>query len=289
MGRELKRVPLDFDWPLHQPWSGFLNPHYSAANRCAACGGLGESPFAKALKDKWYGYTPFKPEDRGSKPFLPDHPAILQLAKRNYPHGPSELIKREAGRLCVHFNKSWSHHLNEADVAALLAEDRLWDLTHVIDPGSGKRVPTNTTPTPDEVNAWSVCGFLGHDSINAWVCIKAECQRLGEPSMCDRCGGSGEFWPSEEAKLACEAWERTEPPIGPGFQMWETVTEGSPISPVFETPQDLATYLAENPMGADNGTSFEAWMRLILGDGWAPSMVLDSNGIRTGVEALSTS
>ncbi len=28
MGRELKRVPLDFDWPQGEGWEGYINPHY---------------------------------------------------------------------------------------------------------------------------------------------------------------------------------------------------------------------------------------------------------------------
>lgn len=27
MGREIRRVPLDFDWPIDKVWDGFLNPH----------------------------------------------------------------------------------------------------------------------------------------------------------------------------------------------------------------------------------------------------------------------
>ena len=26
MGREVKRVALDFNWPLHKVWEGFQNP-----------------------------------------------------------------------------------------------------------------------------------------------------------------------------------------------------------------------------------------------------------------------
>ncbi len=35
MGRELKRVPLDFNWPLNYKWKGYLNP-YSYVE-CTAC------------------------------------------------------------------------------------------------------------------------------------------------------------------------------------------------------------------------------------------------------------
>lgn len=34
MGRELKRVPMDFDWPIGKVWHGYLNPHYRKCPRC---------------------------------------------------------------------------------------------------------------------------------------------------------------------------------------------------------------------------------------------------------------
>lgn len=30
MGRELKRVPLDFDWPLNERWKGYVSPEWRA-------------------------------------------------------------------------------------------------------------------------------------------------------------------------------------------------------------------------------------------------------------------
>lgn len=29
MGREMKRVPLDFDYPINQIWKGYWNPYDS--------------------------------------------------------------------------------------------------------------------------------------------------------------------------------------------------------------------------------------------------------------------
>jgi hypothetical protein len=83
----------------------------------------------------------------------------------------------------------------------------------------------------------------------------------------------------------CEAWKRTEPPIGDGYQIWETVSEGSPISPVFSTPEELAEYMASHPWGGDRGSSRESWMRFINGPGWAPSMVVSDGVVRTGPNA----
>lgn len=34
MGRTLKRVPLDFDWPQGKTWDGYLNPHYQKCSEC---------------------------------------------------------------------------------------------------------------------------------------------------------------------------------------------------------------------------------------------------------------
>ena len=71
-----------------------------------------------------------------------------------------------------------------------------------------------------------------------------------------------------------------------GWQMWETTSEGSPISPVCKTPEALATWLADNgasAFGRETATR-QQWLRMIQA-GWAPSMVADSNGLRSGVAA----
>ena len=132
---------------------------------------------------------------------------------------------------------------------------------------------------------WSISGGIGHDSINQWIVVGAECKRLGIDSECPHCKGEGTIWDSPEDEQAAEAWTRSEPPTGDGYQIWETVSEGSPISPVFASPEELAQYMAGTQWGADNGTSYETWLQFINGPGWAPSMVMDANGIRTGAEA----
>ncbi len=30
MGREIRRVPIDFDWPLEKVWPGFVNPFFDS-------------------------------------------------------------------------------------------------------------------------------------------------------------------------------------------------------------------------------------------------------------------
>ncbi len=66
------------------------------------------------------------------------------------------------------------------------------------------------------------------------------------------------------------------PPNGEGWQLWETVSEGSPISPVFETGEQLAQFLVDgggHPLG-DPPTFEQAWN--FVRAGWAPSMVMEA-------------
>lgn len=274
-------------------WEGYRNPHFVKCHQCEACSGNGLSPEAQNLSDKWYGNAPFKPEDRGSVPFLPTHPIIWARAERSIERSPEfygagqAAIEREAQRLADLFNGSWSHHLNHDDVAALLESDRLLDLTHTWTKETGwqPKDPPHI-PTPEEVNSWSLVEF-GHDGINNWIVVREECKRLGLNATCSHCDGEGSVWESDEAKQMAEEWAPTEPPAGDGYQMWETVTDGSPISPVFATPEELAQYMVDAPWGADEGTDYETWLKFINGPGWAPSVVADNNGVRSGVEAVT--
>lgn len=284
MGRQIRRVPLDFDWPLNEVWHGFLNPLY-AAEPCSLCEGSGSSPTARHLSAQWYGHVPFRPEDRGSTPFSADHYVIRSRAERNIPAGVHEslreyLVSAEAERLSALFNSSWCHHLNQDDVDALVEADRLWDLTREFRPGEGWVAPAVPPRlTPEEVNEWSISGF-GHDSINQWVVVKAECERLGVSSRCALCEGEGELWPSEDAKSAYETWQETPPPEGEGWQCWETVSEGSPVTPVFATADELVWHLVIHEGYAEDAA------RAFVNHGSAPSMVMDDKGVRSGIAAL---
>src|SRR6478736_5256047 len=140
MGREIKRVPLSFAWPLEKKWHGFCNPFGGAMIECPHCEG-GHSKEYKALEKRWYSHLDgdFKPEDRGSVPYLPSDPMVREIitrkigrdteASRWYGTG-EDAITREAARMCEIWNSSWSHHLNQRDVDALVKGGRLMDFTH---------------------------------------------------------------------------------------------------------------------------------------------------------------
>ena len=69
--------------------------------------------------------------------------------------------------------------------------------------------------------------------------------------------------------------------------MYEDTSEGTPISPAFQTPEELAHWLADTNASAfgNDGASYEAWLRIARG-GWAPSMVFTTDGgLQSGVSA----
>lgn len=252
MGRELRRVPIDFEWEIGKLWCGYINPH--EVHKCKECNGSGKSKEYDNLEDEWYG----------------NH------AQENYKPNPF----REGWRYNAN---AWKNNLTKDDVNALLKADRLWDFTRVprndeqkeiikqkIANGGNSWLPFNNgyTPTPQEVNEWNLKG-MGHDSINAWYCIKARLKREGKPYKCGKCKGTGENWQHQKTKSLYKNWKSYDPPTGDGFQLWTTTTEGSPMTPVFSSLEELCDYCEKEKVsvfGSRTATK-EEWLKM-LDDGF---------------------
>lgn len=75
------------------------------------------------------------------------------------------------------------------------------------------------------------------------------------------------------------------------YQVYETVSEGTPVSPAFENKQDLINYLVTNgdfwdqKKGEGATYSRAAAEKFVNEDGWAPTFVSFGGKIMTGVEA----
>lgn len=290
MGRIVRRVPLDFNWPLDKVWKGFLMPDRFDEIKCPDCKN-GYSEHAQNLHDLWYGHLPFDPASTGSTPLRHDTPAVRAFAERQISRSPEfygtgeAAIIREGTRLANLWNGMWCHHITQEDVDALITGNRLYDFTHEVIPGKGwqpKDAPV--TPTAEQVNEWSIL-TTGHDGINASVVVRARCEREGVGVVCPTCQGhsSTEAYPGQRAEA--EAWEPTEPPTGEGWQLWETVSEGSPISPVLATSDGLAQWMADPARGEDWVPQDVA--AKFIGEGWAPTGVSGPRipGVVSGVEA----
>lgn len=240
MGRELKRVPLDFSWPLDMPWKGYMNPFTS--QECKPCDRTGLNPATKKIDDDFYDFE-------GS-------------------------------------GRRWNDKITQDEVKALVREGRLMNWTHTCERGKGWTVKDPPyMPTAEEVNLANGPGksiLNSHDAINRGILVETRAKRLGVYGRCVCCDGHGEIWFSEEIRQRADDWyekEKYDPPTGEGWQLWEAVSEGSPISPVFPTREAFVAHLVREGATPKAAEAF-------AGSGWAPSAVSDENGLRSGVNAL---
>jgi hypothetical protein len=118
-------------------------------------------------------------------------------------------------------------------------------------------------------------------ALASWTDGKARWESGEDPdSLADhRRGWSWEDWRGESPD---PEYYRPEWPEGTplGYRYYETVSEGTPISPAFATPQELADWLVEH-----EGMSPEGAARFVE-MGWAPSMMATATtGLITGMQA----
>ena len=85
------------------------------------------------------------------------------------------------------------------------------------------------------------------------------------------------------------------------FQVYETVSEGTPVTPPFETQDQLIEYLVKNgdfwdqkrrEDGRSHFMNCDPWSKqraenFVKGPGWAPSMVMGPDGMKSGVEFMA--
>lgn len=247
MGRELKRVPINFQWEIDKLWCGYNNPH--EVHKCKACDG-GYSKEYEELRDEWY-------YGKDGENYLPN--PFRATARYNA--------------------NAWNNNITEDDVKVLLKADRLWDFTRVpinetqkeivkekIADGGNSWLPFDNgyIPTPQEVNEWNLKGF-GHDSSNAYYCIKARLKREGKPYLCGNCKGTGEDWQHPKAKRLHKNWKPYDPPTGEGYQLWTTTNEGSPMTPVFSSLDELCEYCENESISVfgHNTATKEEWIKML--------------------------
>ena len=109
------------------------------------------------------------------------------------------------------------------------------------------------------------------------VVFTLEPLRTYEATYCELCEGEGKVWP----KVAV--------PVGLAYQMWETTSEGKPISPAFDTEEELAKWLADNNASsfANMTATYDEWLAMIK-VGSAPAAVLTSDGLQSGVSDVAS-
>ncbi len=105
--------------------------------------------------------------------------------------------------------------------------------------------------------------------------------------LCEVCRRAAKWAGVSVLSHGCPEW-KIQPPAGEGWQLWETVTEGSPVTPVFSTPEELASWLVKpgNDTSITRGTSYDQWLSMIKAR-WAPSMIRQRGVSKVGVQCVS--
>ncbi len=158
-----------------------------------------------------------------------------------------------------------------------------------------RRVPPNwqhpKTKRPDyKTGRMEECFEALHDDrASALASFAADIEKMGLAEAIDYHGGG----PRSDDYVDYEGKEQT------WWQVYETVSEGTPVTPPFETQAELVEYLVANGDFSDQrrraeGNSFmpcAPWSRkqaesFVFGSGWAPSLVVDYGRVMSGVEAM---
>ena len=94
-----------------------------------------------------------------------------------------------------------------------------------------------------------------------------------------------EFWEYHGAPPEREYYRPWKDEEATWFQVWETVTEGTPVTPPFATKEDLIAYLAEHGTSWDRNARERGWesgppgwgydrAKAFVDSGWVPSMMI---------------
>lgn len=231
MGRALKRVPMNFDWPLHCVWKGYINPYKGVD--CPYCNNTEERRSTGLTKEAENYYNQFY----GFK------------CKGNYITNP--------------YNPNTRYNPNSKPYNI-----ERWEYDYM---KSNKTIINELFKDGIPVYEDMLKYFLTHNfmtfNILQWHLTEEYCRRNGYEVTCPHCKGDGILWQTPEIEKLHESFEYIEPPTGDGYQLWETTSEGSPVSPVFASLEELCEWCADN---ATTFASFKAtkeeWMKMLNDD-----------------------
>jgi hypothetical protein len=257
VGREIKRVPVDFDWSINKTWQGYLMPDELDLPTCPGCKGRGDTTASQWLETLCRQIEMLGSDIEDQELGQPLHPWLAQ--------NPYAAVDRSVEPI----------------------ERRgMWVTYPVVRP-SADILDLLTAVTGQDKSRFGRFGGQGYYLYRALI-EKSGIEGWGR---CPTCNGRGEVG-TELQRAAHDAWERSEPPEGDGWQLWETVSEGSPISPVFPTADGLIDWMTTPAAewGAMGPWSREQAAAFVNGPGWAPTGVFTpTDGLMDGVTAVSRS
>lgn len=230
MGRELKRVALDFDWPTGKVWKGFINPH------------------DKPCPEK--GRTCFNGENAAAL-YLSHITSMLTVIGDDARRGATHPYCNDLPYYGAH--PDWSIQPKEI-------RQRMVDLITNLTGGKPSGLGFGGSGHTIFFKLLEIAGIKNppYEDSDAY---KEAPKPAYEWTQCPICKGENL---DPAVKEEYDAWKDYEPPKGEGFQLWETTSEGSPISPVFKTLDELCVWAEKNATTfGDNRASAEQWKKML--------------------------
>jgi len=289
--REVRRVPLDFDWPLNEVWKGYINPIYK------------EPDISCPDADCRDGYTStgyWFESVIATHVLLAGHDSATgkahpwRLEWLVYPGDvvPGSDLPKLLAKLCKGTGKpvenivtnivgaagldplEWGFDGNGKETSARVMLGRVAEFIasggnvkpEVIPVVSGDIMPLCTGLTGREMDP-----FFGADGLDRYRAPKTIAKYIKLParwSTCPVCKGTAG---NPKYRDAIKRWRSFGPPKGNGYQLWETTSEGSPASPVFETMDGLLDHLDGKIVFGNRRASRAEWKRVLEDDPAIPA------------------
>lgn len=118
-----------------------------------------------------------------------------------------------------------------------------------------------------------------------WKAAFAKWESGERPSYCGEDTKNLEYWEWESNppdRAYYRPWEDSE---ATWFQVWETVSEGSPVTPAFASKEELVEYLVQRGDDFQSSQYAKPWPRKaaeqFVKSEWAPSMMVQGGEIYT--------
>lgn len=127
------------------------------------------------------------------------------------------------------------------------------------------------------------------EAARQWKEEFAAWERGERPDYASEASKALEFWEYHGGPPTDRAYYRTyDMADATWVQLWETVSEGTPVSPPFATVDELIAHLAEHGDEWDGKRGHGAWgmerAKAFCADGWAPSFVMIDGKLLEGTE-----
>lgn len=265
--RELKRVPLDFDCPVGATWQPLIDrPKHHSLPPCPDCskpaadmghsyyGGHGDglSPGARAIQEMWY--ASFIASPMREHVTLRGHIGQKEL---------DLLIKDEHFTTVIDCPEGCKR-VGQREKPEEVTPN--WWKTDCKECGGSGWTRKVLEPTLEEVNEATAAGGMFNDlAVGNYALLNVRCELLGIEKYCPTCEGHGDI-ATAELRKEIDEWEPPSLPEGPGYMLWQTISEGGPVSPVFETLDELAEWLADHSSIAGATFTKAEWIKVCGGD-----------------------